>query len=80
MDIRKQQVAPSSRDSEAENSTAVLQLLGVAKTLLANVRARRHHCVLNLWLSLHQLSSPNPSLSTDSALNQRRLAYTFLST
>jgi len=46
MDIRNQQVAPSSGGSEAENSTAVLQLLGVAKTLLANVRACRQQCAL----------------------------------
>ena len=39
MEIRKQQAAASSDRSEAEDSTAVLQLLGVAKTLLANVSA-----------------------------------------
>ena len=39
MDIRKQQAASSSGKSEVEDSTAVLQLLGVAKTLLANVGA-----------------------------------------
>ena len=39
MDIRKQQAAASSGKPEAEDSTAVLQLLGVAKTLLANVGA-----------------------------------------
>ncbi len=39
MDIRKQQAAASSGKPEAQDSAAVLQLLGVAKTLLANVGA-----------------------------------------
>lgn len=39
MDIRKQQAAASSGQPEAEDSAAALQLLGVAKTLLANVSA-----------------------------------------
>jgi hypothetical protein len=40
MDIRKQQVASGSSQLEAEESSAVLQLLGVTKTLLANVSAQ----------------------------------------
>ncbi|CAL5221832.1 g4090 [Coccomyxa viridis] len=39
MEIRTQQAAASSGKAEVEDSTAVLQLLGVAKTLLANVTA-----------------------------------------
>ena len=39
MEIRTQQAAASSGKAEVEDSTAVLQLLGVAKTLLANVSA-----------------------------------------
>ena len=38
LDIRAKHVAASRGRTEAEGGTAVLQLLGVAKTLLGNVR------------------------------------------
>ena len=39
LDIRAKHMASSRARTEAEDSTAVLQLLGVAKTLLGNVSA-----------------------------------------
>lgn len=57
LDIRKQQAAASSASAEAEDSTAVLQLLGVAKTLLANVSTHDCCCLARL-----NESGINPSL------------------
>ncbi len=53
MDIRKQQVASGSSRLEAEDSTAVLQLLGMAKTLLTNVSAQCTLCPTTVMTPQH---------------------------
>ena len=66
MDIRKQQAAASSGQPEVEDSTAVLQLLGVAKTLLANVGAS-----LMVMCSIHMLQRQLPRMQNICCTAQR---------